>query len=111
MLKGDETVRLRRFVATTGRKKPRTRKDLDVAAGLGADDVALFDALRSWRLAASREHGVPAYVIFHDGTLKEIARTKPTTIAALAALPGVGEKKLEAYGRDIVALVERHGDG
>ncbi len=70
--------------------------------------ASLFDALRSWRLAASREHGVPAYVIFHDGTLKEIARSRPATIAALGELPGVGEKKLEAYGRDIIALVERH---
>ncbi len=64
--------------------------------------------VRSWRLATSREHGVRAYVIFHDGTLKEIARAKPTTMAALGGLSGVGEKKLEAYGQEIVAIVARH---
>ena len=91
----------------TGRKKGKTRKDLDVADGLDDRGASLFEALRSWRLAASREHGVPAYVIFHDGTLKEIARARPGSIAELAGLSGVGEKKLEAYGRDILAIVEK----
>ena len=107
VLRGEEVVRLRRFVKDASRKKSRTRKDLDPADGLDASGSALFDALRSWRLATSREHGVPAYVIFHDGTLKEIARARPTTMTALGALSGVGEKKLEAYGRDLIALVER----
>ncbi len=108
VLRGEETIRLRRFVKDGGRKKSgKTRKDLDPADGLDATGAALFDALRSWRLAASREHGVPAYVIFHDGTLKEIARARPTTVTALGEVSGVGEKKLEAYGRDIVAIVER----
>jgi ATP-dependent DNA helicase RecQ len=108
VLRGEETVRLRRFVATTGKKKGRTRKDLDVADGLDAHGATLFEALRSWRLATSREHGVPAYVIFHDGTLKEIARTRPASLAALGRLSGVGEKKLEAYGSAIVELVTKH---
>ena len=108
VLKGEETVRLRRFVKDTKRRKGgRTRKDLDPTDGLSASGATLFDALRSWRLAASREHGVPAYVIFHDGTLKDIARARPTTLAALGELSGVGEKKLEAFGREILAVVER----
>ncbi len=110
VLKGEAEVRLRRFVAQAKRTKGKPRKDLDVADGLDAAGAALFDALRSWRLAAAREHGVPAYVIFHDGTLKEIARARPTSLAALGALSGVGEKKLEAYGRDIVGIVERTAD-
>ena len=107
VLRGEEPVRLRRFVGDAKRKKAKTRRDLDPADGLDAAGSTLFDALRSWRLATSREHGVPAYVIFHDGTLKEIARARPTTVAALGDVSGVGEKKLEAYGRDIIALVER----
>ena len=107
VLRGEETIHLRRFVGDAKRGRTKRRKDLDPTDGLDAGGSALFDALRSWRLAASREHGVPAYVIFHDGTLKEIARARPTTIAALGELSGVGEKKLEAYGRDIIALVER----
>ncbi len=108
VLKGEEPVRLRRFVAQGKRVKGKPKKEFDVAAGLGARGAALFDALRSWRLAAAREHGVPAYVIFNDATLKEIARAAPTTRDALATLSGIGEKKLEAYGRDILELVERH---
>ena len=107
VLRGEEAVRLRRFVKDAARKKGRTRKDLDPADGLDAGGTALFDALRSWRLATSREHGLPAYVIFHDGTLKEIARARPATITALGAISGVGEMKLEKYGRDIIELVER----
>jgi ATP-dependent DNA helicase RecQ len=107
VLKGEETVRLRRFVKDAGRKKGKTRKDLDLTDGLDAGGATLFDALRSWRLGASREHGVPAYVIFHDGTLKEIARARPTTMTALGEVSGVGEKKLEAYGREIIEIVER----
>ncbi len=108
VLRSEEAVHLRRFVADTKRKKTaRGRKELDPTDGLDASGSALFDALRSWRLATSREHGVPAYVIFHDGTLKEIARARPTTVTALGEVSGVGEKKLEAYGRDIVEIVER----
>ena len=110
VLKGAAEVRLRRFVAQAKRAKGKPRRDLDVADGLDADGAALFDVLRSWRLAAAREHGVPAYVIFHDGTLKEIARARPITLDALGTLSGVGQKKLEAYGRDIVAIIERQSD-
>ena len=110
VLKGEETVRLRRFVKEGKRTKSKGRKELDPADGLDAAAATLFEALRSWRLAASREHGVPAYVVFHDGTLKEIARARPTTVAALGRVSGVGEKKMEAYGREIVAIVERLDD-
>ncbi len=107
VLRGEEAILLRRFEGDAKRGRAKRRRDLDPTDGLDATGSALFDALRSWRLATSREHGVPAYVIFHDGTLKEIARARPTTITALGEVSGVGEKKLEAYGRDIVALVER----
>ncbi len=111
VLRGEERIMLRRFVKETKRKKARGRAALDLADGLDAQAQTLFEALRSWRLAAAREHGVPAYVIFHDGTLKDIARLRPTSHTALAAIPGVGVKKLEAYGDDIVALVERDTQG
>jgi ATP-dependent DNA helicase RecQ len=112
VLKGDEVVMLRRFrkeaKREATRKKTRGRASFDLTEGLDATAATLFDALRTWRLSAAREHGVPAYVIFHDGTLKEIARARPTTHTALAAIPGVGEKKLEAFADDILALVERN---
>jgi ATP-dependent DNA helicase RecQ len=110
VLKGEAPVRLRRFVAPSKRPKAKPRRDLDVSFGLDAAGATLLDALRSWRLATSREHGVPAYVVFNDATLKEIARARPKSRAELAVLSGVGEKKLEAYGRQILELVERQDE-
>ena len=110
-LRGEEHIMLRRFRMETAReakrKKTRGRASFDLPEGLDATAAALFDALRAWRLAAAREHGVPAYVIFHDGTLKDIARLRPTSLDALGQVSGVGEKKREAYGRDIIGIVER----
>ena len=65
----------------------------------------MFDALRAWRAEVAREHGLPAYVIFHDATLAEMARERPATLEALAGVSGVGAKKLEAYGQEILRVV------
>ena len=74
-------------------------------ADLSADDLPVFETLREWRRAMAAEHGVPAYVIFHDATLKEIARVRPGTVRELGGISGVGAKKLDAYGAEIIALV------
>ncbi len=66
-----------------------------------------FEVLRTWRADVAREHGLPAFVIFHDSTLASMAREVPTSLAALSAISGVGAKKLEAYGPSIVALLSR----
>ena len=62
----------------------------------------LFERLRAWRAAAAKEQGVPAYVVFHDATLREIATTEPTTLAELGTVNGVGETKLARYGEQIL---------
>ena len=62
-------------------------------------------ALRAWRVEAARRHGVPAYVIFHDATLREIARMRPSSLDTLRGISGIGARKLEAYGEEIVGLV------
>ena len=67
-------------------------------AELPAAAAGLFERLRSWRAAAAREQGVPAYVIFHDATLREIAARQPSSLAELATVGGVGEAKLAKYG-------------
>jgi ATP-dependent DNA helicase RecQ len=74
-------------------------------AELSAAAAALFEQLRGWRAAAAREQGVPAYVIFHDATLREIAAQAPATLAELATVNGVGEAKLAKYGPQILDLV------
>jgi ATP-dependent DNA helicase RecQ len=74
-------------------------------AELPAAAAALFEQLRGWRGAAAREQGVPAYVIFHDATLRQIAAEAPATLAELATVNGVGEAKLAKYGPQILDLV------
>ncbi|MGH4008992.1 MAG: RecQ family ATP-dependent DNA helicase, partial [Pseudonocardiaceae bacterium] len=64
--------------------------------------VGVFEQLRAWRAAAAKEQGVPAYVIFHDATLRQIATEAPSTLAELSTISGVGETKLAKYGQQIL---------
>jgi DNA helicase-2/ATP-dependent DNA helicase PcrA len=66
-----------------------------------------FGALREWRLERAKADEVPAYVVFHNATLVEIAERRPSTLAELAGVPGVGPAKLERYGDDILAALAR----
>jgi len=75
------------------------------ATELSAADSAVFEQLRAWRAAAAKEQGVPAYVIFHDATLRQIAARSPSTLAELSDVNGVGEAKLARYGQQILDLM------
>ncbi|NKY33906.1 DNA helicase RecQ [Nocardia speluncae] len=68
-------------------------------------DISLFDRLRQWRADTAKEQGVPAYVVFHDATLREIAARKPGDLPALGAVNGVGENKLARYGEQVLEVV------
>ncbi len=83
-----------------GPARPAVARDTSPAA------VAAEAALRQWRLQRSKRDGVPAYVVFHDATLLEIARRRPTTLAGLRTIPGIGPTKLERYGDDVIAVIE-----
>ena len=101
VLKGEQRVELRRVRATTG-----TRRSRRVApSSLPPADMALMDRLRAWRLNLARSQSVPPYVIFHDKTLAEIARVRPRDLNALGDIGGVGTKKLERYGDELLALL------
>jgi ATP-dependent DNA helicase RecQ len=65
----------------------------------------LFEKLRAWRAGVAREHGVPAYVVFHDGTLRAIAQQRPRVLNELAQISGVGTTKLARYGEAVIGLV------
>jgi ATP-dependent DNA helicase RecQ len=71
----------------------------------------LFEALRAKRKALAAEHGLPAYVIFHDSVLRDMAHQCPETLAELGRIPGVGAKKLETWGPDFIAVVRDHLSG
>ncbi|MGV9614968.1 DNA helicase RecQ [Nocardia xishanensis] len=75
------------------------------AADLASSDMPLFEKLREWRGATAKEQGVPAYVVFHDATLREIATRKPTSLAQLGAIGGIGENKLAKYGEQVLEVL------
>ncbi|MCC3777852.1 DNA helicase RecQ [Streptomyces sp. UNOB3_S3] len=109
----------RRKVALRREPKPvRAAKTAKSSAGgsgkrapvdLPAEAAPLFEALRAWRAATAREQGVPAYVIFHDATLREIATVRPQSLDALSGVSGVGESKLVKYGEGILGVLGEHG--
>lgn len=70
-----------------------------------AADPRLLERLRTWRRDVSRAQGVPAYVVFHDRTLAEIAARAPRDLAQLEAVSGVGPAKLERYGEQVLAVL------
>ncbi|KQO84501.1 ATP-dependent DNA helicase RecQ [Frigoribacterium sp. Leaf263] len=75
------------------------------AADLSATDQPLFESLRQWRAGIAKAQGVPAYVVFGDATLRGIASTRPTSFDQLATISGVGQKKLDTYGQQVLDVV------
>jgi ATP-dependent DNA helicase RecQ len=112
VLKGEVTIVLR--LPREAPPRSRTRKPrgegvshkLASAAHLDAAVQARFEALRAWRAEVAKAHNLPAYVVFHDATLATMATEQPTSLDALSQISGVGAKKLEAYGRDILRVLE-----
>jgi len=117
VLRGEVAVMLR----VPAEAPPRSRKSSRGATGAGRgagsagkppplplsdDGLARFAALKAWRAEVAREHNLPAYVVFHDATLAEMAREAPESIDALAGISGVGAKKLEAYGQEILRVLQ-----
>jgi superfamily II DNA helicase RecQ len=72
---------------------------------VGAAGGPLFDRLKEWRRQRASTDGVPAYVVFHDSTLAEIAERRPGDWADLAAVPGIGPAKLDRYADEVLAIV------
>jgi ATP-dependent DNA helicase RecQ len=108
VLKGEVTVRLRESVSAPAPKRSRRSSATPPAAvNLGVDAQVRFINLKAWRAEVAREHNLPAYVIFHDATLAEIAQRSPQTLDDLQGISGLGVKKLEAYGADVLRVVTR----
>ena len=108
VLKGEVPVQLRESVSSAPAK--RTRKGSAppaAAANLGPDAQVRFINLKAWRAEVAREHNLPAYVIFHDATLAAIAERNPGTLEDLQGISGMGAKKLEAYGAEVLRVVEK----
>ena len=91
-------------------KESRSAKS-SPAPGLSAADTELSEYLREWRRTTAKEQSTPAFVVLHDTTLEEICRRKPSTIAELRNITGIGERKAELYGKGLLAALERYGSG
>jgi ATP-dependent DNA helicase RecQ len=110
VLKGETEVLLReKTIGTrTSRTRPK-RGDSQAPVPGKAGDAIFIDKLRAWRSEVARKHGIPAYVVLHDATIDGIASSRPRTQEQLRGIPGIGDKKLERYGRDLIALVNAEG--
>ena len=102
VLRGEREVLLRREPERASSRKVKRSK---AAVDLPPESLDLFERLRAWRGAEAKEQGVPAYVIFHDATLREIAVVRPGSIELLGAITGVGENKLAKYGETILEVL------
>ena len=106
VLKGEVAVRLRQSVSAPGQRKPKRGAAVALLpATLDADGQSRYLALKAWRAEVAREHNLPAYVIFHDATLLAIAELAPHSLDELQGVSGIGAKKLEAYGQEVLRVV------
>jgi len=108
VLRGEVRLLLRHPAKPAGKAKRsaetrgRTRR---TPLSMDDEEMQRFEALKAWRAEIAREHNLPAYVVFHDAALAEMAKENPDTLDALAEIGGVGAKKLEAYGREILRVL------
>jgi ATP-dependent DNA helicase RecQ len=87
-------------------EKPRLRDSVPPEA-----EPMLADYLREWRRTMARENKVPAYIILHDSTLEELCRRRPANLSELKQVPGIGEKKADVYGAEILQALRNFGEG
>ena len=105
LLRGEKQLLLRKFEKSARSVRPAASKQ---PGELAAGDTPLFEALRLHRRQLAQEQGVPPYVILHDKTLAAICAERPQNIAELAGIPGIGERKLELYGEDLIRITREH---
>ncbi|MDF1483918.1 DNA helicase RecQ [Ramlibacter sp. H39-3-26] len=112
VLRGEEPVRIRESVAAPAQHRAKRERSParaareSAAAALDTEAQARFAALKAWRAEVAREHNLPAYVIFHDATLAAIAALAPQSPEDLQGVSGIGAKKLEAYGAEVLRVCE-----
>ncbi|WP_153137667.1 DNA helicase RecQ [Paraburkholderia agricolaris] len=107
VLKSEQNVTMRRYVKPTRTRQSsgRTSERADPTIGMGPRERARWERLRAWRTETAKSDGVPAYVIFHDATLAEIARNGPDSIEDLRGIPGMGARKLDRFGDELLEVV------
>jgi ATP-dependent DNA helicase RecQ len=102
VLGGQRKVNLRREPERATKAAKPARRATAAAAEMPAEAAPLFERLRAWRAGVAKEQGVPAYVVFHDATLRQIATLRPSSLDELGTVSGVGENKLAKYGEGLL---------
>jgi ATP-dependent DNA helicase RecQ len=114
VLSGRRTLKLRKPSDKLPRQRKSKRGELSTAPARDAlvgEAGDVFQALREWRKGVAKEHGVPAYTVFHDATLQEIARRLPASLDGLRGISGIGATKLERYGEPLLKVVRESAAG
>jgi ATP-dependent DNA helicase RecQ len=104
LLNGEQQLRVRKFEKTRKTKKPAIGKSSREISGA---DTPLFEALRLHRSQLAKEQGVPPYVILHDKTLAAICEQRPDNTDELSMIPGIGARKLELYGAELISITQQ----
>ena len=105
VLRGEVQVLLRESVSQKPEKRSRKPQAVGpAAANLNQDAMVRYINLKAWRAEVAKEHNLPAYVIFHDATLAHIAAADPQNLEDLQGISGIGVKKLEAYGQEVLQV-------
>jgi ATP-dependent DNA helicase RecQ len=110
VLKGARRLVLRRPADPSpkrGSRRPSSPGSYNAVTDVAPYNSSVFEALRSWRMEIAREHSVPAYTVFHDSTLRELARALPRSTEDLRGITGIGATKLERYGEALVGIVKK----
>ena len=120
VLRGERRLSLRRqavrSVSRRGERRTvdRTRvggaREIEALGEAGRSNASVFEALRGWRRDVAKEHGVPAYTVFHDSTLHELASRLPRSLAELQGITGIGSTKLQRYGTALLDVMQRASD-
>jgi ATP-dependent DNA helicase RecQ len=105
VLRGEVSVLLRESVSQKAEKRSRkSQAPGPAAANLSQEALVRYINLKAWRAEVAKEHNLPAYVIFHDATLALIASAEPQNLNDLNGISGIGAKKLEAYGQEVLQV-------
>jgi ATP-dependent DNA helicase RecQ len=104
LLRGEQTLQLRRDKKVTAAASPTKRSQ----SNIDEQDMPLWHDLRACRKRLADEHQVPPYVVFHDATLIEMVQKRPTTKSAMLTITGVGDSKLERFGKDFIDVILEH---
>mgnify|MGYP001392153170 FL=1 len=110
LLKGEETIELRREEKTAAGKTKEKNASRGVIGNLAGPDKSLWERLRELRKQLAQDQGVPPYVIFHDATLLELVRQQPESEQAMGRISGIGQGKLDRYGEPFLAVIKEHKD-